>query len=44
MSWFSEHLSKSAGIRREDVLIILNTISNHEDYSFGSGISANKYR
>ena len=38
-----KHLSKSPGIRPEDIYIILDSVSNHEDYSFGGGISANKY-
>ncbi|KQM74810.1 hypothetical protein ASE74_02185 [Pedobacter sp. Leaf216] len=37
-----EHLSKSPGVRPEDVMIIFDSHSTAEDYSFGSGISANK--
>jgi len=39
----TKQLAISPGVRPEDVQIILDTVSNHEDYSFGSGISANKY-
>jgi len=37
-----EHLSKSAGVRPEDVLIIFDARSTIEDFSLGNGISANK--
>jgi len=37
-----EHLSKTAGVRPEDVLIILDSHATHEDFSQACGISANR--
>jgi len=34
-----KHLSDSAGVRAEDVMIILDADSNYEDYSFANGVS-----